>query len=179
MLESNGLSSPPCGTPCLQHSNIPSSSISARSILRISISTRLSAIFLLIHSSGSHGLPGQINFFSLCFLVPHFPSRHRSTLPATFLLPAYSLQGSSPFRVFCFLYDSPLSNSTTRTFNVQPFLQKKVLWLLRSQLCITTSLCPFVKRISLWQLLGRSPRVRTQTFSPYTCRIYSRMFRIV
>ena len=33
--------------------------------------------------------------------------------------------------------------------------------------------------VSLRPLSIRSPRVRTQTFSPYTCQIYTIMFRIV
>jgi hypothetical protein len=52
-------------------------------------------------------------------------------------------------------------------------------WLLINKPCIAACSCSFGRRFSLRPLFIRSPRVRTQTFSPYTCQIYSPMFRIV
>ena len=118
-----------------------------------------------------------------CFRVFYFLSRYRSALPATFLLPAYPLQGSSPFGVFRFLYDNPSSHKLNGRLMFGPsFLKKKyydLCWLLSNQLCITTKPCSLRSRSSSRQQCDRSPRVRTWTFSPYTCRIYSGMFRIV
>src|SRR5690606_41418133 len=89
-------------------------------------------------------------FFSLfpCFL---FLSRYRSALPATFLLPAYPLQGSSPFGVFCFLYDNPSSHTLNGRLMFSPSFKKKyyVLCLfLSNQLCIAKTPCSLRSRSS-------------------------------
>jgi hypothetical protein len=50
---------------------------------------------------------------------------------------------------------------------------------LLNKTCITAPFCSFGTRFALRPPFNRSPRVRTQTFSPSTCQIYSHLFRIV
>src|SRR5690606_28199171 len=82
------------------------------------------SLLLLIISSSN--ISFCILFFP-CFRVFCFLSRYRSALPATFLLPAYPLQGSSPFGVFCFLYDNLSSHKLNGRLMFGPSFLKKVL----------------------------------------------------